>query len=243
MQRMRCDTIYSDPSETVPKFVFDRAVANVFADMIQRSVPGYDSIISSISLITSRYAQAGTNLYDLGCSLGAATFAMQRGLGVPDCHITGIDSSGAMLEQCREMAEVKKNKKEITFKLGDICEEPLRNASVVTLNFTLQFIAIEKRLPLLEKIASGLNAGGVLILSEKLIFDDVTQNVLEPLQLDFKYANGYSELEVCRKREAIAGVLIPETLETHLQRLKAAGFSRASLWFQHFNFCSLIAIK
>ena len=88
-----------------------------------------------------------------------------------------------------------------------------------------------------------MNKGGVLVLSEKLVFDQKEQQILEPLQLDFKRANGYSELEISQKRDAIANVMIPETLQIHQQRLKNAGFSQSVLWIQHFNFASILAIK
>ena len=60
---------------------------------------------------------------------------------------------------------------------------------------------------------------------------------------NFKRSNGYSDLEIARKRSAIENVLIPETLATHRQRLRAAGFGSVDVWFQCFNFASMIAIK
>jgi len=237
------DIIYSNSMVKVSDFVFDEKVAMVFSDMIRRSVPGYDMIIPSISLISARYAQSGTYLYDLGCSLGAATLAMRKGIQKEGCQIIGIDNSEAMLNRCQNYINLDNNATPVMLKLGDICEEPITNASMVILNFTLQFIAPEKRQALLNKICRGMNKEGVLVLSEKLIFDEQEQNVLEPLQLDFKRANGYSELEISQKRNAIANVMIPETLQTHQQRLEKAGFNQSILWFKHFNFASILAIK
>ena len=86
--------------------------------------------------------------------------------------------------------------------------------------------------------------GGALVLSEKIAFEDNKEAKLnEDLHLAFKKANGYSELEIAQKRSAIENVLIPETLATHLDRLKQAGFSQAQVWFQCMNFVSIIAIK
>ena len=237
------DNIYSTSLEKVSNFEFDESVARVFPDMIRRSVPGYDMIIPSISLISARYVQTGSQLYDLGCSLGAATLAMRKGIQKEDCQIIGIDTSKAMLDRCQNYINLDDSPTPVTLKLGDICEEPINNASMVTLNFTLQFIAPEKRQSLLTKVCNGMNKGGVLVLSEKLVFDQKEQQILEPLQLDFKRANGYSELEISQKRDAIANVMIPETLQIHQQRLKNAGFSQSVLWIQHFNFASILAIK
>jgi tRNA (cmo5U34)-methyltransferase len=59
----------------------------------------------------------------------------------------------------------------------------------------------------------------------------------------FKMAQGYSGLEVSQKRAALENVLIPETFACHRQRLLTAGFSNAEIWFQYFNFASMIALK
>jgi tRNA (cmo5U34)-methyltransferase len=126
----------------------------------------------------------------------------------------------------------------------DICEISIDNASMVVMNFTLQFIPIEKRVALIEKIYAGLNPGGCLVISEKLRFEpDSLDSLLSDLHHQFKRAQGYSELEISQKRDSIENVLIPETLDNHIQRLRACGFQSASPWFQCFNFCSLVAIK
>ena len=48
----------------------------------------------------------------------------------------------------------------------------IENASIVVLNLTLQFVDVEKRSKLIKKIYDGLIPGGVLIISEKIHFDD-----------------------------------------------------------------------
>jgi tRNA (cmo5U34)-methyltransferase len=126
----------------------------------------------------------------------------------------------------------------------DICEISIDNASMVVMNFTLQFIPIEKRAALIEKIYEGLNPGGCLVISEKLRFEpDSLDSLLSDLHHQFKRAQGYSELEISQKRDSIENVLIPETLDNHIQRLRTCGFQSASPWFQCFNFCSLVAVK
>ena len=120
----------------------------------------------------------------------------------------------------------------------------IENASVVVMNFTLQFIAVEERHALIERIYQGLKPGGVLILSEKLAFDDQNQSdFLVNAHHDFKRDNGYSDLEISQKRTALENVMIPETLACHQQRLTAAGFGFSSVWFQCFNFASMVAVK
>ncbi|OQX37238.1 MAG: carboxy-S-adenosyl-L-methionine synthase CmoA [Oceanospirillales bacterium LUC14_002_19_P2] len=237
------DRIYAEPHAELSGFAFDDAVARVFPDMIRRSVPGYTTIIPMIGIITSQYAQPHTMLYDLGCSLGASTLAMRHGVYQPECRVVGVDNSDAMLERCRKYIEADGSSVPVELLLDDIRSVSVINASVVTLNFTLQFIPLEDRLTLLSQIADGLNTGGALILSEKLVFEVGEQTVLEELHYDFKRANGYSDLEISQKRTALEDYLIPETLTQHRERLLAAGFSRVVLWYQCFNFCSLLAIK
>jgi tRNA (cmo5U34)-methyltransferase len=149
-----------------------------------------------------------------------------------------------MIERAR--AHLSGFKSEVPVELieADICDIPIENASVVVLNFTLQFVAPEKRAALIARIFDGLRPGGILILSEKFRFDDEQVNeLLIDLHLDFKRANGYSELEISQKRTALENVMRTDTLAVHQARLRDAGFTHLDLWFQCFNFGSMIAIK
>ena len=238
------DTLYSVAHEPLAEFAFDARVAAVFPDMIRRSVPGYATTIGLLGLIAGEYAQADSHIYDLGCSLGATTLAMRRRLNQPGCRIIAVDNAAAMVERCREHVEADNAPAPVDVVCADIRDVPIENASVVAMTFTLQFIAPEQRLALLQRIHTGLRPGGVLLLSEKLAFADHTEHaLLQRLHLAFKRANGYSELEISQKRAALENVLIPETEEQHRQRLLTAGFSQVHPWFQAFNFGSFIAVK
>lgn len=238
------DQIFSAPLDQIGDFTFDERVAEVFPDMIKRSVPGYSNIISAIGMMTARYAQDNTQLYDLGCSLGAATMAMRRNVQAKNCNIVAIDNSQAMLERCERHLAAYKSDTPVQILCDDICAVEIHNASIVVLNFTLQFIPSAERQALLSKIYAGLVPGGILILSEKFCFSDNNVNdLLINLHEDFKRANGYSELEISQKRTAIEDVMRPDSIETHLKRLNDIGFSSANSWFQCFNFGSMVAIK
>lgn len=244
MKQQKPDDIFSQAMDKVNDFKFDEAVARVFPDMIRRSVPGYTTIIPMIGLITERYAQDNTVCYDLGCSLGASTLAMRHGLKEKKCKIIGVDNSPSMLERCSHYIELDNETTNVELLCQDITQLDFDNCSVVTLNFTLQFIDPTLRLALLSRIYSAMKPGGALILSEKVCFpDESEQSELEELHWLFKRANGYSDLEVSQKRSALEKVLLPDTLETHKNRLKEAGFEHTHLWYQCFNFMSLIAIK
>ncbi|PPK73509.1 tRNA (cmo5U34)-methyltransferase [Methylobacter tundripaludum] len=238
------DSIYASPIGEVGAFKFDETVAGVFPDMIQRSVPGYSAIISAIGLLAGRFAREHSVCYDLGCSLGAATLSMRHQIEAENCRIIAVDNSEAMVTRFQQALQKDHAPVAVDVQCRDIREVAIENASVVVLNFTLQFIPLEDRFCLLQKIYQGLLPGGILILSEKLKFDDDRQQELQTqMHHAFKKAQGYSDLEVSQKRTALENVLIPETFAQHQNRLREVGFSSAEVWFQYFNFASIIALK
>ena len=240
MTEMLRDTLFTE-KEGKP-FAFDADVSRVFEDMIKRSVPGYGLTLQMISVIAGLYAQENSKLYDLGCSLGASTLALAHGIKADGCEIVGVDNSEAMLSRCAKNVEGSPVPVSVT--LGNIQDIAVEDASVVILNFTLQFIPKEERLTLLQGIYAGMRKGGVLVLSEKVAFDDeFEQQQHIALHELFKKAQGYSEMEVSRKRQSLENVLIPEAIEAHHARLQAAGFEKSQTWFQCFNFVSMLAYK
>ena len=238
------DTIYADPLSETGLFAFDDNVARVFPDMIKRSVPGYATIVAMTGLLAGRYATPGSALYDLGCSLGASTLAMRQNLRQPECRIIGVDNSASMLERCRSIIDTDTHDTPVDLVCANLQDISIEDASVVVLNFTLQFIPLEIRDAVLHSIYQGMRPGGIMVLSEKVTFEDPHLNELNiDLHHEFKRANGYSELEIAQKRDAIENVLLPETLNQHRQRISRAGFGSCDVWFQCFNFASLVALK
>ena len=238
------DTIYSAPQLEVAGFRFDNKVAAVFPDMIKRSVPGYETIIGMTGTLADQYVQPSTRCYDLGCSLGASTLAMRQHIHQPGCEIIAVDNSQAMLERCQKALNNGDSEVPVSLVCGNIQDIVIENASIVVLNFTLQFIPLKQRCDLLKNICNGLVPGGILVLSEKVCFEQPQHDQLMiDLHHHFKREQGYSDLEISQKRSALENVLIPETLQTHRQRIAEAGFTSIDVWFQCFNFASLIAIK
>jgi len=241
---MKQDDIYAQPQANLGSFRFDSQVTPVFADMIRRSVPGYGLSLDMLSVIATEYAQEGSRIYDLGCSLGASTLAVRHSIQVQGCNIIGIDNSPAMIEQCQNHINADTSPTPVTLECKNIQDVVIEDASIVILNFTLQFIPVEERQTLLTRIAQGLHQGGVLILSEKVRFeDDLDNQRLITLHEGFKRLQGYSDIEISQKRQALEQVLIPETLQIHHQRLQASGFAHSQTWFQCFNFTSILAFK
>lgn len=251
------DSLFASPLGQIDAFRFNQAVVDVFPDMIRRSVPGYEAIITQSALLAARHVQPGTRLYDLGSSLGATTLSMQDALlGIGEehclgCEIHAVDNAPAMIAASRDIIDLharehpgNRARVPIILHEADLESHPLDNASVVAMNFTLQFVSPTARQALMKRIADALVPGGVLILSEKVRFDDPVVNDLHiDMYHAFKRQNGYSEMEISQKRTALENVLVPDTLEQHRERLLDSGFTHCSVWFQCFNFASLIAIR
>ena len=226
----------------IADFRFDKEVVEVFDDMVRRSVPGYDSMIQMIGLIARMYGQDNTNYYDLGSSTGAISLAIALNNRHQKNTFFAIDNSEEMVSKCKQNLESKIDNLQAT--CADINQIHIENASIVVLNLTLQFIDVKDRSNLIKKIYEGLNPGGVLIISEKIHFEDKeTQDQITNLHIDFKKENGYSELEIANKRQAIENVLITDTKAIHIERLKDSGFKDTSCFFQCLNFVSFLSVK
>jgi len=239
------DTLYRSHIRKAGDFVFDERVVRVFPDMINRSVPGYGLVVPMIGLLARQYARDRSNLYDLGCSLGAVSLAMRAAVRAKGVRIQAVDNSPDMIRQLRAVLENSEGEDlpEIETIHQDVLQTPIENASVVVLNFTLQFVDPPNRLGLLRNIAGGLVSGGVLVLSEKIRFSDSEEQALQTQwHHAFKRTQGYSDLEIARKRDALENVMKPDTFEQHRARLAEAGFQRVYRWYQGFNFVSMVAM-
>ena len=76
------DNIYAKALNKVDDFKFDESVVDVFPDMIQRSVPGYETIVHTIGELAKIAVTPNTVVYDLGCSLGAVSLSVARAKSV-----------------------------------------------------------------------------------------------------------------------------------------------------------------
>ncbi len=235
------DRVFSRPLSDVKAFEFNESVVNVFQDMISRSVPGYGLLLRMIGLYAGIFILPGSRIYDLGCSLGEATLVIADQVSDIDCEIIAIDNSVAMIDRCRQHAELSGN---IEWRCADIRQTGFSNASMVVLNLTLQFLPPGERVDFLREIYQGLNPGGILVLSEKIVFDDnMEDDRMVQLYQGFKKTMGYSNLEISQKRTALENVLIPDSDQQHLRRLREIGFDEVYLCYRSFNFVSYLAIK
>jgi len=238
------DRLFAKSRAATSGFRFDEKVVKIFPDMISRSVPGYELVVPLIGMLARRFAQPDSNIYDLGCSLGAASLAMALAVKAEGVAIIAVDNSAAMVERCRQLVAESGATTPVEVRLENMLDTRIENASVVVLNFTLQFLDRGQRQGLIDRIAAGLRNGGALIISEKICFaDEREQKDQTDWHHDFKRTQGYSELEIAQKRNALEDVLQPDTETRHIERLIRAGLNNPRRWFQCFSFASYIAFR
>ncbi|MBK1646020.1 carboxy-S-adenosyl-L-methionine synthase CmoA [Thiocapsa imhoffii] len=235
------DELFERPDLRHRPFTFDAEVARVFPDMIQRSVPGYVELVRLTGLIASRVVRPGTRCYDLGCSLGAVSREILLRTP-PTVPVIAVDTSAAMIAGLRARLADTPGRERLEPLQADLATIEITQASLIVLNFTLQFIPLARRDELLQQLRAGLVPKGALVLAEKIELGEGAEGrFVRALHDDFKRANGYSDLAIARKRAALEQVLVPETVEQHERRLAAAGFSGWTRWFQCLDFVAWVA--
>ena len=240
------DNIYQHGEGPSP-FKFDKVVTQVFDDMVRRSIPNYEKNLQTMVEMAVRYSQPNTICYDLGCSLGTLSIHLSQA-AIKNHKIIAIDNSADMLNAARQ--NINKYKRHIPIEL---LQANLNNSkeqdiiaktpsSVVILNYTLQFLDVDNRLRLLQKIKQSLSPNGILILCEKVRPETArAEQLFDQLYYDFKRQKGYHNLEISRKRDALENILVADSIATHQQRLEEAGFSTYEIWYKHWHFTSWIA--
>lgn len=240
----RRDELFQKKNSRLEDFNFGEKTAEVFDDMLERSVPFYDEVQRMIGEMSADFAVPGTNLYDLGCST-CNTFVRIDALVPEGVTFVGMDSSEAMLVKAKE----KLTEREVTRPCELICIDLNKgvnvvNASVVVMNLVLQFVRPLYRTRVVQAIASGINQGGCLILVEKVLSPDSTINRLFiKYYYEMKKRSGYSELEIAQKREALENVLIPYQYFENRDLLLECGFRHCEMFFRWYNFCGMLAVK
>ena len=231
--------------DTVPEdFDFNERVVEVFDDMLDRSIPCYHTVIRETARLLRAHLEPGDSVCDLGCATGTSLLFFVRELDGCRLRFAGLDSSPAMLAKARLKAEFYDQNSSVEFIEEDIARINRPGTGAFILNYTLQFIRPVQRPALIGRLYDNLRPGGLLVLSEKTILDDRRLNrTFIDIYHDFKREQGYSDLEIARKREALENILIPFSIDENRAILSEAGFSPVSTFFQWFNFSSFVALK
>lgn len=225
-------------------FTFNDQVADVFDDMLDRSVPFYHEVIATTADIIRQMAKPGSQIIDLGCSTGATLLTLARMLPDMKLQYTGIDNASAMIAKAQRKARMYSKTDVIQFHKNDITTAPLDKADIILCNYTLQFLRPLQRGAFIKRIYQALPEDGILLISEKIICNHRRLNrKFIDIYHDFKRNNGYSELEIAAKREALENILIPFSVEENLTLLKQNGFGTVETYFRWVNFASFVALK
>jgi tRNA (cmo5U34)-methyltransferase len=244
------DQVYKRSIDKIPGFEFNEDVVSVFDDMISRSVPFYDEIHRILLDVIDRTFTGGGNIYDLGCSTGTTISLIDKHLrlkrSAPNLslpHYIGIDNSAPMLEKCKERLK-RNNVEDVELLCENIQDVSFKKSQLTIMNYTLQFLAVEERTTLLSKVYQSLESGGAFLMAEKLHSpNEEIDNFITDLYYDFKRRNGYSELEISQKREALENVLITLTPKKNMEILSQAGFKKVEMIFRWYNFACYLGIK
>ena len=241
----KTDRVFARPRK-VEDFTFGKETAAVFDDMLSRSVPFYGEMQRMVGELVSDFALPGSNIYDLGCSTANTFLVLQQALPKElDVRFVGIDNSQPMLDQARQKLKQAKFPWNFDLEFGDLNEGiTINNSSVTLLLLTLQFVRPLNRDNLLHAIFRGTNPNGCVILIEKVLGEHSTFNRLFIKHYyEMKQRNGYSDLEIAQKREALENVLIPYRLEENKELLKRVGFQNVDVFFKWYNFCGIVAFR
>ena len=241
---MKRDTLYAETPAAPGSFRFDEAVVSVFPDMIRRSVPGYETTLALTGRLATRYAQDHSAVVDLGCSLGDSLLACAQALEGRPVTLLGVDNAAPMIAQAEARFATLALTPGPRFEHADLEALAYPPTSFFILNWTLQFLPLEARAPLMARLFTALHPGGALVLSEKICAPDPEVDaLLGSLHHDFKAAQGYSPAEIEGKRQALETVLVREMVAEHQARLRQAGFPRVTVLLQQLNFVTILALK
>lgn len=244
MAKDKKDALFAEKRTIIDDFNFGTQTAEVFDDMLDRSVPQYVEIQRMMGELATDFAAPGSALYDLGCSTGTTMIHLDKLLPA-DMTFIGVDSSPEMLAKAKAKLEQAAVKRPTEFVCTDLNNGILiANASVIIMNLTLQFVRPLYRDRLVSALNAGLNKDGCLILVEKMLSQNSTINRLFIKHYyAFKKRNGYSEMEIAQKREALENVLIPYHFDENRELLLRNGFKSCDVFFRWYNFCGMLAIK
>lgn len=245
MSEANKDKVFEFTDRRPSDFAFDKTVAGVFDDMVSRSVPFYDEMQRMSAELAGDFATENSNVVDIGCSTGTSLIAFDQKIRC-NATLVGLDNSHEMLKKAEEKLGASKLSNNYRLEFSDLNKggPQIENASFVSMILTLQFVRPLYRERIMKQVFDGMNANGAFLMIEKLTSEDTIFNRLFiDHYYDYKRRNGYSDMEISNKREALENVLIPYRMEENFELLRGAGFEKIEVFFRWYNFCGIIAKK
>jgi tRNA (cmo5U34)-methyltransferase len=244
---MKKDEVFLAEAARSSDFTFDETVAEVFDDMVGRSVPFYAEQQRMICEMARALWKPGMRVYDLGVSTATTLAALSAQLP-EEAELIGYDNSPAMIDRARQKLRGKGIEERIELRYADLNEAVdtlrLEGAGVVLMSWTLQFIRPLHRDHLIRHIYNSLQEDGALIVAEKVLSNRGPINrFFIDFYYDYKRRMGYSEVEIARKREALENVMIPYRIDENLELFRRSGFEMVDTYFQWYNFAGFLCVK
>ena len=186
--------------DSASDFEFNQDVANVFDDMIQRSIPFYKDLQSMIQKMALDFSKEGSLIYDLGSATGESIFQLAQCMPYP-VQLIGIDHSQDMIKKARSKCAGLSANVHIEFESTDLnVPYDFKPCDIVLMILTLQFVRPVFRPPLINRIYQALNPNGAIILLEKISGETPLSNrYYIDLYHQYKEENGYSKMEISAK--------------------------------------------
>jgi tRNA (cmo5U34)-methyltransferase len=214
---------------------FGGEVCDVFENHIRRSVPLYDELHRLIAYLATVLVPPGGVILDLGCSTGTLLRRILR--RHPTARATGVDREHNMIA-----AAMRRSQGRGTYICEDVRTCSMGPSQLTVCLYTLQFLPIQDRLPVLQRAAAGLGEAGAFVLAEKVRRRDAElQRLCTAAHHDFKRCQGFSEAEIAAKDRSLEGVLTPLLDQENVDLLRQAGFMRVELLLRHSCFDSWLA--
>lgn len=223
---------------------FDKEVTDVFSDMLERSIPDYETMRDLVYRVGRNFLNPLGVVADLGCSTGLCAEPFVKANNGRNTFVLS-DVSQPMLDECRKRYENDIRQGFVSVVCHDLrCGMPKSNVTLALCCLTLQFIPIEYRQYILQSIYDNLQEGGALILVEKVLGNSaVLDGCFTREYLDLKRENSYTEEQISAKRKSLEGVLVPLSAEMNMSMLREAGFRRIDCFWRYLNFAAWVAVK
>ena len=148
---------------------FADGVAESFPSHVKRSIPLYAEGHELICGLSEFFLEKDSLCYDLGTSTGELLGKLSNHhKHREDVSFIGLDVEPEMVEEARKQHKLPST----SFQVADMLAFDYQPANFAVLYYTLHFLSVSERKPLLEKIHQTLKPGGALVVFEKVLADD-----------------------------------------------------------------------
>ncbi len=100
------DQVFAERDQPIGDFAFNAKVADVFDDMVSRSVPYYQEMQRMVCELAQDFARPATNLYDIGCSTATTLLALDRMID-PTVNFIGVENAPDMLRHRKSRTQTR----------------------------------------------------------------------------------------------------------------------------------------